>query len=80
MVLLGSICEGRRAPAVTIFGWDDVLCPTTHARVERNKRAESAAGSCGRGGGAGLPTARSRDDRKQVGGMISYVTLTLGSR
>lgn len=31
----GAICEGVRVPAVTVFGWDDVLCPTTHARLER---------------------------------------------
>ncbi|CAN0019286.1 unnamed protein product [Ectocarpus sp. 12 AP-2014] len=39
--LVGAISEGRRVPAVTVFGWDDVLCPTTHAKLERNRRAES---------------------------------------
>ncbi|CBJ31802.1 conserved unknown protein [Ectocarpus siliculosus] len=39
--LVGAISEGRRVPAVTVFGWDDVLCPTTHAKLERNSRAES---------------------------------------
>ncbi|CAM9451257.1 unnamed protein product [Ectocarpus sp. 6 AP-2014] len=39
--LVGAISEGRRVPAVTVFGWDDVLCPTTHAKLERNRLAES---------------------------------------
>ncbi|CAN0022441.1 unnamed protein product, partial [Ectocarpus fasciculatus] len=39
--LVGAISDGRRVPAVTVFGWDDVLCPTTHAKLERNRRAES---------------------------------------
>ncbi|CAM9896439.1 unnamed protein product, partial [Hapterophycus canaliculatus] len=37
--LIGGMCEGRRVPAVTIFGWDDVLCPTTHAK-QHNKTGE----------------------------------------
>lgn len=40
--LLGSMCEGRRVPAVTIFGWDDVLCPTTHAKIDRDKHMDQA--------------------------------------
>lgn len=40
--LLGSMCEGRRVPAVTIFGWDDVLCPTTHAKIDRGKHMDQA--------------------------------------
>lgn len=35
--LIGGICKGRRVPAVTIFGWDDVLCPTTHAKQQQDK-------------------------------------------
>lgn len=37
----GAIGDGGvRVPAVTVFGWDDVLCPTTHARLERRREAE----------------------------------------
>lgn len=58
MVLLGAMCEGLRVPAVTIFGWDDVLCPTTHAKVERNKRTSQSFD---------VPMAQSKDNRKEVG-------------
>lgn len=37
----GAIGEGGiRVPAVTVFGWDDVLCPITHAKLERRREAE----------------------------------------
>lgn len=62
MVLLGAMCDGRRVPAVTIFGWDDVLCPTTHAKVERNKRTAQSFG---------VPMAQSKDNRKEVRGVMN---------
>lgn len=55
MAVLGAFSEGRRVPAVTIFGWDDVLCPTTHAKLERKKRVAKVFG-----------LSSSKHDRKEV--------------
>ena len=56
MAVLGALCDdGRRVPAVTVFGWDDVLCPTTHAKLERKKRATQPLG-----------VSSSKQDRKEV--------------
>lgn len=64
----GAVCNGgRRVPAVTIFGWDDVLCPTTHAKMERNKVAS-----------IGIPVTKSKEHRKEVCG--SAVRCETGSR
>ena len=58
MAVLGALCDdGRRVPAVTVFGWDDVLCPTTHAKLERKKRATQPLG-----------VSSSKQDRKEVRG------------
>lgn len=40
---------------MTVFGWDDVLCPTTHAKLERKKRATQPLG-----------VSSSKQDRKEV--------------
>lgn len=59
--LVGARCEGRRVPAVTIFGWDDVLCPTTHAKHDRAKRTAAVFE------GRGLAAAQScKEQRREV--------------
>lgn len=40
---------------MTVFGWDDVLCPTTHAKLERKKRATQPLG-----------VSSSKQDRKEL--------------
>lgn len=57
MSSLGALNEGRRVPAVTIFGWDDVLCPTTYAKQERIKRTAQVFGA---------PTTESKDYKREV--------------
>lgn len=66
-VVVGALYEGQTVPAVTIFGWDDVLCPTTHAKHERAKR--TAAVFEGRGLAA---TQSSKEQRKEVSDRISF--------
>lgn len=57
MSVLGALSEGRNVPAVTIFGWDDVLCPTTHARQERAKRTAQVFG---------VPMPSSKEHKREV--------------
>lgn len=70
---IGALCEGRRVPAVTIFGWDDVLCPTTHAEHERTKRTAAVFG------GGGRPAVESKEHRKEVRSP-NWITLLLDSK
>ena len=58
----GAIADGVRVPAVTVFGWDDVLCPTTHAKLG-HKRAARAYGIPGP---TGSDEGRAATERKQV--------------
>eukprot|EP00903_Cladosiphon_okamuranus_P011620 g10929.t1 len=57
----GAIADGVRVPAVTVFGWDDVLCPTTHARLG-HKRTARAYGVPEPAGG----DARAATERKEL--------------
>lgn len=50
LIMRGAIADGVRVGAVTVFGWDDVLCPTTHAKLERHSQAARAHGVPGSSG------------------------------
>lgn len=53
--------DGRRVSAATIFGWDDVLCPTTYIKNERAKRTAAVFE------GRGLAAAESsKEQRREV--------------
>lgn len=66
----GAIADGVRVPAVTVFGWDDVLCPTTHAKLG-HRRAARAYGVPGPAGS----DERAATERKQVS--ANYPTRTV---